>query len=130
MKAGARGVIVVAVNTERLILRIALATELGAGVLLGMGLFTPPAGVFLVTITATLVVVSWPHEYPLYLLFVAVAISLSGGTGTLGVGFGLAGAVSLEGLRQLSGQRAATGAWRGLGRGDDAAGTRGGMRAE
>jgi hypothetical protein len=96
-------------NDERLILRIALATELGAGILLGLGLFTPPAGVLLVTVTATLVFVSWPHEYPLYLLFVAVAIALIGGTGTLGVGLGLAGAVMLEGVRQLTRQRGAEG---------------------
>jgi hypothetical protein len=96
------------VNDERLILRIALATALGAGILLGVGLFTPPAGVLLVMVTATLVFVSWPHEYPLYLLFAAVAIALIGGTGTLGVGLGLVGAVTLEGLRQLNGQRAAT----------------------
>src|SRR3978361_365238 len=96
-------------NDERLILRIALAMELGAGLLLGVGLFTPPVGVLLVTVTATLVFVSWPHEYPLYLLFVAVAIALSGGTGALGVGLGLAGAVTLEGVRQLTRQRAAEG---------------------
>jgi uncharacterized membrane protein YphA (DoxX/SURF4 family) len=92
-------------NDERLILRIALATELGAGILLGLGLFTPPAGVLLVTVTATLVFVSWPHEYPLYLLFVAVAIALIGGTGILGVGLGLVGAATLEGVRQLTRQR-------------------------
>jgi hypothetical protein len=94
-------------NGERLILRIALATELGAGILLGVGLFTPPVGVLLVMVTATLVSVSWPHEYPLYLLFVAVAIALTGGTGTLGVGLGLAGAATLEGVRQLARQRGA-----------------------
>jgi uncharacterized membrane protein YphA (DoxX/SURF4 family) len=94
-------------NGERLILRIALATELGAGILLGLGLFTPPAGVLLVTVTATLVFVSWPHEYPLYLLFVAVAIALIGGTGALGVGLGLACAVTFEGARKLARQRGA-----------------------
>jgi hypothetical protein len=94
-------------NDERLILRIALATAVGAGILLGVGLFTPPAGVLLVMVTATLVFVSWPHEYPLYLLFAAVAMALIGGTGTLGVGLGLAGAATLEGLRQLNAQRAA-----------------------
>jgi uncharacterized membrane protein YphA (DoxX/SURF4 family) len=86
-------------NDERPILRIALVMELAAAILLGVGLFTPPAGVLLVTVTATLVFVSWPHEYPLYVLFAAVAIALAGGTGTLGVGLGLAGAVTLEGLR-------------------------------
>jgi hypothetical protein len=96
-------------NDQRRILRIALATELGAAILLGVGLFTPPAGVLLVTVTATLVFVSWPHEYPLYLLFAAVAIALTGGTGTLGVGLGLAGALTLEGLRQFGAQRAALG---------------------
>jgi hypothetical protein len=123
MKAWRPGVIVGTMNGERLILRIALATELASGMLLGAGLFTPPAGVLLVTVTATLVFVSWPHEYPLYLLFVAVAIALTGGTGTLGVGLGLAGAASLEGLRQFSGQRAASAALRGLGPGEDGAGT-------
>jgi hypothetical protein len=93
-------------NDERLLLRIALATELGAAILLGVGLFTPPAGVLLVAVAATLVFVSWPHEYPLYLLFAAVAMALTGGTGALGVGLGLAGAVTLEGVRQLTRQRA------------------------
>jgi uncharacterized membrane protein YphA (DoxX/SURF4 family) len=92
-------------NAERLILRIALATEVGAGILLAVGLFTPPAGVLLVMVTATLVFVSWPHEYPLYLLFVAVAIALSGGTEALDVGFGLGGAVTLEVARKLTRQR-------------------------
>lgn len=94
-------------NGERLTLRIALATELGAAILLGLGLFTPPAGVLLVTVTATLVFVSWPHEYPLYLLFLAVGMALIGGTGTLGLGLGLAGAVMFEGARKLIRQRGA-----------------------
>jgi len=94
-------------NGDLPILRIALATELSGTILLAVGRFTPIAGVLLVAVTATLVFVAWPHEYPLYLLFVAVAIALTGGAGTLGVGLGLAGAVTLEGLRQLNGQRAA-----------------------
>jgi hypothetical protein len=130
MTAGGRGVIVIAMNTEGLILRITLATELGAGILLGAGLLTPPAGVLLVTVAVTLVFVSWPHEYPLYLLFAAVAIALTGGTGTLGVGLGLAAAVPLEGLRQFSGQRAAPAAVRGLGRGDTGQAPQGGDRGE
>jgi uncharacterized membrane protein YphA (DoxX/SURF4 family) len=93
-------------NDETLILRIALAMACGAGILLAAGRFTPPAGVLLVTLTATLVFVSWPHEYPLYLLFAAVAIALAGGAGTLGVALGLAGAVMLEGVRQATRQRA------------------------
>jgi hypothetical protein len=60
------------------------------------------AGVLLVTGTASLVVVSWPHEYPLYLLFAAVAIALTGGTGVLGVGIGIGVAVAIRGMRQLS----------------------------
>jgi hypothetical protein len=94
---------------DLLILRIALATELAGGALLGMGMFTPVAGMLLVGVTAGLVFVSWPHEYPLYLLFAAVAVALSGGTGVLGVGLGLCAAVSVEGVRQLARQRAAPG---------------------
>jgi hypothetical protein len=62
------------------------------------------AGVLMVTGTASLVLVSWPHEYPLYLLFAAVAIALTGGTGILGVGVGvgLGVAVAVRGVRQLS----------------------------
>jgi hypothetical protein len=96
-------------NDERLILRIALAAELGGGILLAAGRFGPMAGVLLVMVTATLVFVSWPHEYPLYMLFAAVAIALTGGTGTLGVGIGLAGAATLEGLRHFNRLRAASG---------------------
>jgi uncharacterized membrane protein YphA (DoxX/SURF4 family) len=96
-------------NDERLILRIALAAELGGGVLLAAGRFAPMAGVLLVLVSATLVLVSWPHEYPLYLLFAAVAMALSGGTGALGVGVGLAGAMTLEGARQFNRQRAPSG---------------------
>lgn len=67
------------------------------------------AGMLLVGGTASLVIVSWPHEYPLYLLFGAVALALTGGSGLLGVALGLAGAVTIEGLRQLVTQRAAPG---------------------
>jgi uncharacterized membrane protein YphA (DoxX/SURF4 family) len=96
-------------HDERLILRTALATELVAGAMLAAGLFTPPAGVLLVTIAATLVLVSWPHEYPLYVLFAAVAIALTGGAGILGVGLGVAGAAMIEALRQCTAQRAVAG---------------------
>jgi hypothetical protein len=100
-----RRAIVSTVNDERLILRIALVTVLGGAILLAAGRFGPMAGVLLVTVTATLVFVSWPHEYPLYLLFAAVAMALAGGTPSLGVGAALAGAVTFEGLRQLRMQR-------------------------
>ncbi|MEA2232176.1 MAG: putative oxidoreductase [Solirubrobacteraceae bacterium] len=97
--------------------------ELGAGVLVGLGLFTPLAGLLLVAATANLAFVAWPHEYPLYLLFAAVAVALAGsggysldhavlgssadGSGSLGVAVGLAGAVMMEGRRQLRRYRAA-----------------------
>jgi uncharacterized membrane protein YphA (DoxX/SURF4 family) len=93
------------------------AVELAAGVLLAFGLLMPLAGLLLVAVTANLAFVSWPHEYPLYLLFAAVAIALAGpgdyaldhtllggsaaGTGTLDVAAGLAGALAIEGRRQL-----------------------------
>jgi hypothetical protein len=96
-------------NGDLLILRIALVTELAGGALLGVGIFTPMAGMLLVGVTASLVFVSWPHEYPLYLLFAAVAIALTGGTGILGVGLGLTVAVTIEGGRQLARQRTAPG---------------------
>jgi hypothetical protein len=63
----------------------------------------------LVGVTASLVFVSWPHEYPLYLLFAAVAIALTGGTGILGVALGLGAARTVEGVRQLIRQRTAAG---------------------
>jgi membrane-bound ClpP family serine protease len=94
---------------ERLILQITLAAQIAAAILLAAGLFTPAAGVLLVTLTASFVFVSWPHEYPLYLLFAAVAIAVSGGTGAVGVGLGLAGAVTLEALRQFNAQRMTAG---------------------
>jgi hypothetical protein len=118
--------VMVGAMNEWLILRITLAAELAAAILLGAGLFTPPAGVLLVTVAATLVFVSWPHEYPLYLLFVAVAIALTGGTGTLGLGVGLTAAVSLEGLRQFGGQRTAPAAVPGLGRDESGQAPQGG----
>jgi hypothetical protein len=93
-----------------LIWRIALATEVCGGLLLGAGFFTPLAGVTVVGAAATLVFVAWPHELPLYLLFAAVAVALTGGTGAAGVGAGLAGAVSFEAARQVARQRTASGA--------------------
>ena len=99
MTQAAGGVMVLLVNNDMLILRIALATELGAAVLLGTGMFTPIAGVILVAVTATLVFVAWPHEYPLYLLFAAVATALAGGTGVLALGLGLGAAAAFEGAR-------------------------------
>jgi putative oxidoreductase len=93
------------------------AVELGAGALLALGLFMPLAGLLLVAVTANLAFVSWPHEYPLYMLFAAVAIALAGpggysldqallgssvgGPGSLGVAAALAGAVAMEGRRRL-----------------------------
>jgi uncharacterized membrane protein YphA (DoxX/SURF4 family) len=109
MKLPARGAKVSLMNRDLLILRIALVTELAGGALLGLGIFSPLAGTLLVGVTASLVFVSWPHEYPLYLLFAAVAIALSGGTGILGVGLGLAVAVTIEGGCQVARQRTATG---------------------
>ncbi|MEA2130787.1 MAG: hypothetical protein QOJ85_3678 [Solirubrobacteraceae bacterium] len=91
--------------------------ELSAGVLLGLGLFTPLVAPLLVAVTANLAFASWPHEYPLYLVFAAVAIALAGtgtysldeallagsaaGPGSLGVAGGLAGAIAMEGRRKL-----------------------------
>jgi uncharacterized membrane protein YphA (DoxX/SURF4 family) len=83
------------------------ALELGGGILLGLGLFTPLAGLLVVAVTANLVFVSWPHEFPLYLLFAAVAIALTGPGGYLIAGLGLASAVMMEGMRQLNRLRAA-----------------------
>jgi uncharacterized membrane protein YphA (DoxX/SURF4 family) len=93
------------------------AVELGAGVLLGLGLFMPLVATLLVAVTANLAFTSWPHEYPLYLVFAAVAIALAGAgvyslddallagsagaPGSLGVVGGLAGAVAMEGRRKL-----------------------------
>jgi uncharacterized membrane protein YphA (DoxX/SURF4 family) len=93
------------------------ALELGAGLLLALGLFMPVVAPLLVAATANLAFVSWPHEYPLYLLFAAVAIALAGAgvysldeamlggsagaPGSLGVAGGLAGAIAMEGRRQL-----------------------------
>jgi hypothetical protein len=96
-------------NSATLLQRIALATEAGGGLLLALERFTPAVGVLLVAITATLVFVSWPHEFPLYLLFGAVAIALAGGTAPLGVAIGVGAAVTLEALRQLGRLRAAQG---------------------
>jgi putative oxidoreductase len=99
------------------------AIELAAAILVGLGLFTPLSGLLLVGVTASLAFVSWPHEYPLYMLFAAVAIALggpgdysldhavrgssAGAPGTQAVALGLAGAAIVEGLRQLQRQRAA-----------------------
>jgi putative oxidoreductase len=99
------------------------AIELAGGVLAALGLFTPLSGLLLVGVTASLAFVSWPHEYPLYMLFAAVAIALAGpgdysldhavrassagAPGTQAVAVGLAGAAIVEGLRQLQRQRAA-----------------------
>jgi hypothetical protein len=93
------------------------AAEFGAGVLLGLGLLTPLVAPLLVAVTANLAFASWPHEYPLYLVFAAVAIALAGtgayslddallagsaaAPGTLGVAGGLAGAIAMEGRRKL-----------------------------
>jgi putative oxidoreductase len=99
------------------------AIELACGILAGLGLFTPLSALLLVVVTANLAFVSWPHEYPLYMLFAAVAIALAGpgdysldhavrassagAPGTQAVAVGLAGAAIVEGLRQLQRQRAA-----------------------
>jgi putative oxidoreductase len=99
------------------------AIELAGAILAGLGLFTPLSGLLLVVVTASLAFVSWPHEYPLYMLFAAVAIALAGpgdysldqavrgssagAPGTQAVAVGLAGAAIVEGLRQLQRQRAA-----------------------
>jgi putative oxidoreductase len=98
------------------------AIELAVAILVALGLFTPLAGLLLVAVTASVAFVSWPHEYPLYMLFAAVAIALTGpgdysldhavlgssarGCGTYAVAVGLAGAVIVEGLRQLHRHRA------------------------
>jgi uncharacterized RDD family membrane protein YckC len=92
-----------------LIWRLTVATQLGGGALLGAGLFTPLTGVIVVGAAATLVFVTWPHELSLYLLFAAVAIALTGGTSAVGVGAGLAAAVSIEAVRQVGRQRAGAG---------------------
>jgi uncharacterized membrane protein YphA (DoxX/SURF4 family) len=83
------------------------ALELGGGILLGLGLFTPLAGLLAVAVTANLVFVSWPHEFPLYVLSAAVAIALAGPGGYLIVGLGLAGAATMEGMRRLNRYRGA-----------------------
>jgi putative oxidoreductase len=99
------------------------AIELAAAMFAGLGLFTPLSALLLVVVTASLAFVSWPHEYPLYMLFAAVVIALAGpgdysldhavrgssagAPGTQAIAVGLAGAAIVEGLRQLQRQRAA-----------------------
>lgn len=121
---GTRGTAKLAVRPATPMVFAVGAMELGAGILLGLGLFMPLAGMLVVAVAANLVLVNWPNEYPLYLLFVAIAIALASpgaysldsllsldgigaGWASHGVAAGLAAAAATDAARRLNRQRTA-----------------------